>query len=682
MKKNSNILKSKYIKIIFFPLFIIILFYNIFPYFIKIKLKNIPESIIIYDTNNIEIWEIIAEDKYRHMNYKIENYPNFLKDSIVKIEDRRFYYNSWIDYISIIRALKNNLFWWNLEWASTISTQVIRNSYWLNEKRSILLKLKEFSLSLALNKKYTKDEILEYYLNNVSLWNLNYWFASASKYYFWKEINNLTKAEIISLITIIKNSNKYNPIDNQKNFRERFIHLVSYLYNKSLINEWEKENILNEKLVFQKWIKNKLPYIVDFYKNKISKNSVINSTIDYNLTKEIEKIWSSTINNLLWKNVWDYSVIIIDRKTNELKVMIWWYDYFSENWQVNWSLALRQPGSTLKPFLYSLAFKQLGLNKNSTITDLPIQFPTSDWNLYSPKNYSLDYKWEITLAESLSQSINIPAVKLLNQVWIKNFLEYLKKMWISTLKKDADFYWLSLALWSWEVSLYELTNSYSIFANDWNICNIIISKSEERKCESVIEKKYTNEVYDILSNNYFKIESFPINSNLDFSGKEIFAKTWTSRNFRDNWTIWFTNDYIIWVWAWNKDWSEMKWVSWVSWAWDIFRKIINYLDKSNKIPKKENLNITTGKNFIEITSPLEWSIYKIDNSIPRENQKINIKYNTNIHHDNVKIFINWVELIDKIINIYDYAWQNTLKVKLYEKWLEKWNVTTSFTIIN
>lgn len=138
----------------------------------------------------------------------------------------------------------------------------------------------------------------------------------------------------------------------------------------------------------------------------------IQTTIDYYMTREIEKLSYNAILKLFWKNVTDYSVIVIDRKTNDLKVMIGWIDYYWINWQVNSRTSPRQAGSTIKPFTYYLAFKNLWLTPESKILDLPISFKTKEWYEYSPKNYDLKYHWEVSLAEALSQSINIPAVKI------------------------------------------------------------------------------------------------------------------------------------------------------------------------------------------------------------------------------------------------------------------------------
>lgn len=660
-------------KLILFFLFLY-LFYYIFPYFIKINIQKIPSSTIVYDENHIELWEIISNKKYRHQEIKIDEIPDFLKKSIVSIEDRRFYSHSWIDYIWIIRAFKNNIFWNNLQWASTIENQIIRNNYWLNKDRNYTLKIKEFLLSLALNKVYSKDEILEMYLNNINFWYLNYWFSSASRFYYNKDLNNLTQAEMLWLIIIIKNPNKYNPLTNLSNFNKRFNLLTNYLVDKNIISKSKKDEILEEKLTFYKGKKDNLPYVVDFLKWKANNwESKIYTNIDFNLTKKIDLLSKNTLKSLAWKNVWDYSIIIIDRKKLDLKVMIWWNDYYNKDeWQVNWSLALRQPWSTLKPFLYALYFKDFNKNPSSTILDIPISYKTSDWYSYEPKNYSLTFAWEVTLAESLSQSINIPAVKILNDLKVDNFLKFLRELNINSLNKDSDFYGLSLALWSWEVSLYELTRAYSLFAKWWNICDInIIKNKDSNSCKKIIDEKYISMVEEILTNRYFKLAWFPINSNLDFANREVFVKTWTSRNFKDNLSIWYTKDYIIWVWVWNKNWSEMMWVSGATWAWEIFRKIVYALD--NNDIKSDIISLDKeSQKYINITSPLDKNTFEVNNSIPLKSQEIKLSFSTNIDFDYKKWSLNKKEVNWKFINIDLLNDKNLLKLELYKNNILIW----------
>lgn len=654
-------------KIIIFSFVFLLGIYFIFPYFIKVQIQKIPNSTIVYDEENNELWEIIANKKYRHIEKKIDEIPNFLKKSIISIEDRRFYFHSWVDYIGIIRAFKNNIFGDTKQWASTIDNQVIRNSYWLNEKRWYKLKIKEFVLALALNKKYSKDEILEMYLNNINFWYLNYWVASASRFYYKKDINNLTKAEMLWLISIIKNPNKYSPITNLSNFNKRFKVLTEYLEKNSIISNQEKNEILEEKLFFSLWEKPILPYVVDFINTSVKNNpSKITTTINLNLTKKIDKIAKNSIKNLAWKNVSDYSIIIIDKNTLDLKVMIWWNDYNSKDWQVNGALALRQPGSALKPFIYLMAFENLQKTPSSTILDLPVSYKTSDWNSYEPKNYSLTYAWEITLAEALSQSINIPAVKLLHDVWVNNFLGFLRNVGIKSLNRDSDFYWLSIALWSWEISLYELTRAYSIFAKNGDFCEVNFIKENKNNCKKITDKKYTDMIYEILTNRYFKLAWFPIHSNLDFPDREVFVKTGTSRNFKDNWSVWFTSDYIIWVWVGNKDWSEMKGVSGATGAGDIFRKIVYELDnketKSNIVSLEKNT-----EKYIKIISPLDKNVFKINPSIPINTQDIKLNFSTNIDYDSFIWYLNWEKVGKDFVNISILKAKNNLELHIL-KW--------------
>ncbi len=426
---------------------------------------------------------------------------------------------------------------------------------------------------------------------------------------------------------------------------------------------------------------NKLPYIIDYLKqNNFWENNNIYTTIDYNLTEKIDEMARNTIFPLSWKDVWDYAIIIVDKKTNEIKVMIWWENYFWENWQVNSTIALRQAGSTIKPFTYTLAFKDLWYTPESTIIDLPIQFDTLEWNTYSPKNYSLDYKWEITMAEALSQSVNIPAIKLTNEIWAKRLHDFLKELWISSLNKDTDYYWLALTLWVWEISLLELTRAYSIFANDGNLCNFTITKSKQNgPCINKIEKKYIDMTNDILTNRYFKLWWFPINSSLDFEDRKVFVKTWTSRNFKDNWSIWYTDNYIIWVWAWNKDWTLMKWVSWSTWAWEIFRNIVYLLEKEKYIPEIV-VESKKSENYIEIISPLDKSTYEIDKSKPIEVQEIKLSFDSNLDYDRFKWIINDKEYNSDFFQL--IPWTLKFEIVLYNNNEIVWKKASEIEVIN
>lgn len=653
-------MKKKYILLCLWLIGIFL--YEGIPFLMHVHIPKIPESQIIYDRAHIEIGEIVTDEKYRHREF--QNYPEFLKKSVIAIEDRRFYFHEGIDFIALIRAVKNNFSNNKIQGASTIENQLIRNSFWLNEKRTFSLKLKEFLFALSLSREYKKNEILNLYLNRVSFWYLNYGFESAAQFYYGKSSTHLTKAETIGLITIMKNPNFYNPLTQRVNFDKRFRVLTETLHKRNIITSQEMRSILDEPLSFSKWTPDLLPYVKDFLQNSSSQTS-LHSTIDFYLTQNIDHLARETIVNLAWKNVGDYAILIVDRKTMQLKVMIWGENYSAPSGQVNSTLARRQPGSTLKPFLYALSFKNLWFTPSSRILDLPVQFPTADGNLYAPKNYSLTYAWEVSLAESLSQSLNIPAVKLLNEVGEEKFLSFLRLLGISSLQKTSDYYGLSLALWSGEVNMFELLRAYGIFAKNGQLCSIVYLQWETSTCKNVIEEKYTSQIYDILSNRYFKLAWFPINSNLDFEGKEIFVKTGTSRNFKDNWTLGFNEDYLVGVWVGNKDGSEMKGVSGATWAGEIFRKIIMFLDTKNPIWEKVITLENTSQEYLEIISPLPGSVFAIDEFIPKEQQKIQLTFASNIPHNSFEWSLDGKKITSSFIEVTRIKSTSTLTLKLF-----------------
>ncbi|MDD3302066.1 MAG: transglycosylase domain-containing protein [Candidatus Gracilibacteria bacterium] len=680
--------KKKIIKISIITILSIITIIYLSTYIVNPNIDKIPYSSNIYDSNNIKIGEIITANKYRHEKLEIKEIPEFTKNAIIDIEDKGFYKNNGIDITAIFRAIINNISTNQIiEGGSTISTQVIRNNYWLNEKRTFFKKIKEFYLSLALNKHYPKDEILRNYLGNIYFGYLNYGLKSSSNYYFDKNPKDLTKAEQIALISLPKNPIKYDPYKNKQEFKKRFEIVLNSLLNDKIITKEEYDSIKNEKFVFNENHENKLPYVIDYIKNSkdIKLTSKIETTIDYNLTKKIEETSKNSIIPLIWKNVKDYSVIIIDRNTKEIKTMIGGINYYAKEGQVNMITSPRQVGSTIKPFTYVLAFKNFGYTPETTILDLPTQFQTNLGYAYNPKNYSLDYKGEVTIAEALSQSINIPALKVAEKVGVGNLLNFLRQLGITSLTKDQDYYGLALTLGVGEISLYELTRAFTIFAYDGNFCDLkIISHHElESKstkdhnnfndsgsspegqdvCKQIIEKKYTDMISYILTNRYFKLNEFPINGNLDFENKKVFLKTGTSRNFKDNWTVGFTNNYIIGVWAGNKDGSEMKGVSGASGAGEIFKNIVDYLEKEQNT--SETIKIEKNKkNYLEITSPLSNSIYKIDQTKPIETQKIKLDFSTDLNYSSYKWFINNNEIKDNFINI--ESGQKEIKIQLYD----------------
>lgn len=345
----------------------------------------------------------------------------------------------------------------------------------------------------------------------------------------------------------------------------------------------------------------------------------------------------------------DYGVLIAERTkfnpgvgknpgiTPVLRVMIGGKDYSdSLNGQVNTTLALRQPGSTIKPFTYTLAFEKLGLTPESTILDLPTAYETSEGYAYEPKNYSQDYKGEITLRQALSESVNIPAIKLAERVGTSTLLQFLRELGITSLKETAEHYGLGLTLGNGEVSLLELLQAYTIFSHEGKYCPFkILTDQPPSECEQKIDPEYTNMVVSILSDRYAKLGGFPLYSSLDFPDRNVTVKTGTSRNFRDNWAVGFTDHYMIGVWTGNKSGENMKGVSGATGAGEIFRRIVYALEKTEQTQLPEK-TIANGQPYLTITNPLENALYRKDSLSNREKEQIQLRFETNIPHDHIQ----------------------------------------------
>jgi penicillin-binding protein 1C len=636
MKKNFK--KIKKISVILLGIFLLLF---VVPKVLPISLEKIPNSSIVYDRNHQEIGEIIYDKVHRHQRLDLKDYPEFLKTSILFLEDQRFYSHNGIDIYAIIRAISSNIQADNrLQGASTISSQIARNQLWLNAPRTWARKIVEFAYAYVLDSRYTKDELLSYYLNTIPLGYMNYGFETAARRYFGKSIFQLSKEQQIALLTLVKNAVRYDPFKNPQSFAERYEMIGKILLSWEELKDFSFASSSLERRDHQEYSQ---PYVRDFIQQTIKSGSQpqeIITTIDSNISRDIKQIADQTIYKLQWKNISDYGVLILDKKTNELIVMLWGMYYDGKAGQVNATLSINQPWSAVKPFTYALAFKELGLTPDDTIVDEPVQYQSLLGFSYTPQNFSMDYKGEVSLASALAQSLNIPAVKLVHQIGVDKVLDFYHKVGLSSLKKSADYYGLAITLGVGEISLRELTQAYGIFVHKGELCSIVSKAGETTICKQIIDSKYTDMVVDVLSNRFNKMPTFPMYSNLDFPDRNVFLKSGTSRKFSDNRVVGFTDDYIIGVWAGNKDGSNMKGVSGVSGAGDIFNNIVYYLEKDFQTPSAIPRSIPQEKPYLNITKPLPDSIYTKDPSLPEDLQAIKFTYTTNMLHDEHKRLLN------------------------------------------
>lgn len=542
---------KKYSLILFLFFAVSFLFYCFFPV-VFFSLENEPWRIFLKDRN----WVVIT-DKANEFWYKkiieLDLDSRFVKD-LIKIEDKNFYSHYWIDFISKLRALKDNIINKKIvNGGSTITEQYIKNHFFKNNKRTYLQKAREWFLAfyysfsflpntLWENESYIsfKNRILSQYLHNIYFWNNLYWIWAAIEVYFWKnDLSKLSSEEITLLISLINNP-WISSLDEEhfSSYFKKVKDRLWYDFENSITKLNKKENI----------------DIFPFVTNNFSWDFENKTTIDAELSSYTKQVINKTLEELKFRNVTNAAVFAIDPKTREVLIYQWSKDFYSQDidWQVDVLKSYRQLWSTLKPFLYLLALESWAWS-DDLIIDLVSQYDSFQTSkTYISNNYSLKEYWLVRLKKALGNSFNNSSVRLAKELWLEKVYDFYKKYRFN-LSKNPEFYWYSLVLWNPSLRLKDLVFSYS----------------------KLLDLKDKNKflLYDILSNPDNRDVSFWVNSILNTSIYQA-VKTWTSSDFRDNVIVSYHPDFVIWVWVWNNDNSSMIWVTWISWAWYIWHSII------------------------------------------------------------------------------------------------------------
>lgn len=650
--------------------------------------SSIQESSKIYDRNGELLYEILIPEKGKQNFVSVTKISPYLLDAIIAIEDQDFYKHSGVDFSATIRAFWQNFYYSEIiSGASTIEQQLARNLL-DHKERSYFNKLKEITLAFKLNFKYEKNELLEKYLNTVYFGNLTYGIEAASQTYFAKTSEKLDLAESTFLAGLPQSPSLFSPYVDLTAGKKRQNKVLDALLIQKKISQEQYETALEEELIFQKQrlVSIKAPHFVMWILDQLEKKDLlkniskggykITTTLDLGLQEEIQNLANLHLDKLISQNITNAAVVVLEQKTGEILAMLGSKDYFNQeiDGEVNVALALRQPGSTLKPFLYAMIFEK-GLDPSSVIVDEAVQFDSVDGHPYEPKNYDLQYHGKVTLREALAQSLNIPVVKILDYIGVNAFLYKLRELGINTLNQPAEYYGLALALGSGEVSLFELTQAYSVLAREGekvafnglkeitnnnsqcvtlnlSKCDTSVSKlrmiysitDEMTQPNRVFSSEFVTQVTSIISDNYARTPAFGEDSPLKFN-YSVAVKTGTSRNFRDNWALGYTPLRTVGVWVGNSDGSPMINSSGVTGAAPLFHSVMNLvmqdLPKEN-FSKVENLKDSLSfeaflkNNKVEddnqkdkqqelISYPYDGDIFQVSSSIPLDRQVLTFK---------------------------------------------------------
>lgn len=563
--------------------------------------EKFPVSTKLFDRNGKLIYEIFADK--RRTPIKLNDVPEYVKGATIAIEDKNFYKHYGFSPTGIARAVYKIVAERKLQGGSTLTQQLVKNAL-LSPERTVRRKLREFFLTVFVEGIYSKDQILEMYLNQIPYGGTAYGIEAAAELYFGKSAKDLTLAEAALLTGLPQAPSRYSPFGAfPENAKARQETVLRRMIEDKVINQEEADKAKEEDLVFAKqeaptaphfalWIKGQLS---EKYGEKLVEQGGlrVTTTLDLDLQEFAQSAVATEVGKLAKQKVGNGAAIVTRPKTGEILAMVGSKDYFAEDedGKVNVILAKRQPGSSIKPLNYALAIKDEKITPSTPLADVPTCFSSPGQPLYCPRNYDGTFHGAQQVRFSLGNSFNVPAVRVLALNGIENFVEFAKSMGLTTLT-DPSNYGLSLTLGGGEVRPYDMATAFGVFANqgikqelvaitkveDWKgkVLEEVKINEVELSGERILSPDVTYLISHILLDNNARTTAFGESSFLNVAGHpEVSVKTGTTNDRRDNWTIGYTEYAVVVTWVGNNDNTPMGGaVSGVSGASPIWNRIM------------------------------------------------------------------------------------------------------------
>lgn len=548
--------------------------------------RQVKESTRIYDrTGTVVLYDIYKEEQRTII--PDEKIPKYLKDAVISAEDADFYKHRGLDIRGILRAIIKNLSRGQLsQGGSTITQQLVKNAL-LGQEKKFSRKFREWMLAIEVERHYSKDQILAMYLNQIPYGSTYYGVEAASQAFFNKSATDVSLPEAAILAAVIQSPSRLSPFGtHQDDLLARKDLILSRMASSGLITTQEYDDARTQQVVFSHGlIRLTAPHFVlmakEYLSEKYGEGLVaaggykIITTLDATLQKLAEELVAkyAAINKEKYKAS-NLSLVAIDPRNGDILALVGSADYFDveEEGNFNIATALRQPGSAFKPFAYAEAFLK-GFPDTTILFDVPTEFnpncspdssqktDDSGQECYHPQNYDGRFRGPVNLRQSLAQSLNVPSVKTLYLAGIQDTISLAEKMGISTLA-NRDRFGLSLVLGGAEVRLVDLVSAYGVFANDgirnpWFLIQRVdasdgsVMENHTSSSFRVLPQQISRIINDILSDNAARAPVFGFSSPLFVSGRSVAAKTGTTQNNRDAWTLGYTQSLAVGVWAGN-----------------------------------------------------------------------------------------------------------------------------------
>jgi len=610
-------------------LFLILCFFLVFIYYAKdlprpevFTEQSLALPTKIYDREGKTLLYQIYDEEKRTV-VPLDQVPDHLKQAVISAEDANFYHHFGLDVKGILRSIINDLkIGQPVYGGSTISQQLIRSTF-LTPDKTLQRKVKEVILTLELERRYSKDQILGFYLNQVPFGSNAYGVEAASQTLFEKPVAQTSLAEAALLASLIQAPSRLSPYgSNINDLYARKNYVLNRMAQEGYISREQADEAKKEVLRFADIGQSiKAPHFVLYIKKYLEekysdsflkeKGLKVYTTLDWNLQQEAEKIVQDGVKSNQSYNAHNASLVALNPQTGEILALVGSADWYATSslpegcagqeclFDPKFDIATlgeRQPGSAFKPFAYAEAFKK-GLTPDMIFWDVKTEFnpncaPTATQekdryglDCYHPADYDGRFRGPITLRSALAQSINVPAVKVLYLAGVKNTIDTAKSFGISTLNQPLSWYGLSLVLGGGEVKLLDMVASYSVFANNGlkspPVAILKIEDSEGNIIEEnkkipqrVLETNVASMINGILSDNEARSPIFGRNSLLNIPGQQVAVKTGTTQDFKDGWIIGYTPNLAVGVWVGNNNGALMAKEPGVVLAGPIWNKFI------------------------------------------------------------------------------------------------------------
>ena len=545
--------------------------------------RPVAQTTTIYDRSGTHVlYKIHGEENRKVIAH--DDIPDDVRHATLAAEDDDFYDHIGVDFFSIARAFRENIRNSALEQgASTITQQLARNVF-LSREKTFQRKFKEIVLALKIEQRYTKDEILDFYLNEVPYGSNAYGIQSAAETFFGKDAGDLSLDEAAFLAALPKATTYYSPYGNhaeeliarQKNILTRIVELG--FADRIAIEQALAKDTRSRVMPFLQPID--APHFVFYVKEqleqKYGRDAVerggldVYTTLDYDLQKNAEKVLREGVIRNKAFGASNAALVSLDPTNGDVLAMVGSVDYFDQSidGEVNVALRPRQPGSSFKPIAYAKAFEK-GFQPETLLHDVRTNFgPDGSGKEYIPQNYTGQHYGLVSMRQALANSLNVPAVKTLYLAGIDATIDLAKRLGINTLT-DRNRYGLSLVLGGGEVKLLELTGAFGVFANDGvrhepqGILKIVdstgvIYEKPKHQGDRVLNQDVARKINSILSDNAARALIFGTATPLTIPGQTVAAKTGTTQEFRDAWTIGYATTLATGVWVGNNDNRPMR----------------------------------------------------------------------------------------------------------------------------